>query len=133
MQGDELFDFERRQTLKTAQRYSTPYLDDLQSQILSAKDNLAKEESRILRHLQDQINNNYNTLARLSDALAHLDVYTSQALYARQHRFVQPEIVNVPEFHIIQARHPVIEAHLPVTESFIPNDLNIAQEIHIIT
>lgn len=32
--GDEYFDFERRQTLKTGQRYSTPYLDQLQTELL---------------------------------------------------------------------------------------------------
>ena len=33
-EGDEYFDFERRQTLKTGQRYSTPYLDHLQGELL---------------------------------------------------------------------------------------------------
>lgn len=52
---DEYFDFERRQTLKTGQRYSTPYLDDLQSKLLSVKDKLAKQELLILKQLQETI------------------------------------------------------------------------------
>lgn len=133
VQGDEYFDLERRQTLKTGQRYSTPYLDTLQHKLLSAKDQLAKAELAILRSLQEEIIWQYHDLAHLSDTLAHLDVYTSHALYVRQHRFVQPEIIRGTGLHIVWGRHPVIEAHLPVTDSFIPNDLDIDQQIHVIT
>lgn len=55
VQGDEYFDLERRQTLKTGQRYSTPYLDDLQHKLLSAKDKLAKQELAVLRQLQEVV------------------------------------------------------------------------------
>jgi len=55
VQGDEYFDLERRQTLKTGQRYSTPYLDTLQHKLLSAKDQLAKAELAVLRSLQEEI------------------------------------------------------------------------------
>ncbi len=51
-EGDEYFDFDRRQTLKTGQRYSTPYLDQLQTELLGAKDKLAKQEFELLKELQ---------------------------------------------------------------------------------
>lgn len=69
----------------------------------------------------------------MADALAYLDVYTSHALYARNHRYVQAKITRDGSIAITQARHPVIEANLSVTESFIPNDLHTKQEIHVIT
>ena len=45
--NDDFFDFERRQSLKSGQRYTTPYLETLQEKILSAKDDLSKLDARI--------------------------------------------------------------------------------------
>jgi DNA mismatch repair ATPase MutS len=53
--SNEKFDFQRRQTLKGVQRYSTPYLDALQEKILSAKDELTKQEYVLLAKAQDKV------------------------------------------------------------------------------
>lgn len=133
IEGDDYFDFERRQTLKSGQRYSTPYLDHLQTELLGAKDTLAKHEALILRDLQDQITGKYHHLAQLAEAVSYLDVYTSMGIFAKQHQYCQPTMSKNPGHHILQGRHPVIEAQLGVMDSFIPNDLTIANEIHLIT
>ncbi|AKH32960.1 DNA mismatch repair protein MutS [candidate division SR1 bacterium Aalborg_AAW-1] len=133
VQGDEYFDFERRQTLKTGQRYSTPYLDQLQNELLGAKDKLAQQEFELLKELQTEVTNEYHHLAQLAEAVSYLDIYTSMGIFAKQHQYVQPTLVSQGETHIMQARHPIIEAQLGVTESFIPNDLIIHNEIHLIT
>lgn len=88
--------------MKTGQRYSTPYLDDLQYKLLSAKDSLAKVEMVLLKELQNKIADQYHVLVQLSEAIARLDVYTSQALFARQHRYVMPEIVRDTDCTIVQ-------------------------------
>lgn len=131
--GSESFEFERRQTLKTAQRYSTPYLDQLQHQLLHAKDELAQQEYTLLQQLQESIISEYHHLAQLAEAISYLDVYTSMGLRASTHRYCQPVLSDHGATSIIQARHPVIEVQLGVTESFIPNDLAIDHEIHLIT
>lgn len=133
VRGDDYFDFERRQTLKTAQRYSTPYLDQLQDKLLSAKDNLAKQELAILRDLQSEIITHYHHLAQLAEAVAYLDVYTSMGIFAKQHQYCQPTLSSQDNHHITHGRHPVIEAQLGIMDEFIPNDLHISQEIHLIT
>ena len=133
VQWDEYFDFERRQTLKTWQRYSTPYLDQLQNELLGAKDKLAQQEFELLKELQTEVTNEYHHLAQLAEAVSYLDIYTSMGIFAKQHQYIQPTLVSQGETHIMQARHPVIEAQLWVTESFIPNDLIIHNEIHLIT
>lgn len=48
VEGDEKFDFSRRQTLKTGQRYTTPYLSELEIKILEAKERLKRREMDIL-------------------------------------------------------------------------------------
>lgn len=93
-EGDEYFDFERRQTLKTGQRYSTPYLDALQIELLGAKDKLAKQEFQILKELQGQIVSEYQHLAQLSETVAYLDLYTSMGIFAKQHQYTQPTITS---------------------------------------
>lgn len=133
VQWDEYFDFERRQTLKTWQRYSTPYLDQLQNELLGAKDKLAQQEFELLKELQTEVTNEYHHLAQLAEAVSYLDIYTSMGIFAKQYQYVQPTLVSQGETHIMQARHPIIEAQLWVTESFIPNDLIIHNEIHLIT
>jgi len=133
VEWDEYFDFERRQTLKTGQRYSTPYLDQLQIELLWAKDKLAKQEFLILKDLQVQITSEYHHLAQLAEAVAYLDVYTSMGIFAKQHQYCQPTITSTSWCDILQGRHPVIEAQLGVMDSFIPNDLKIDNAIHLIT
>ena len=133
IEWDEYFDFERRQTLKTGQRYSTPYLDQLQIELLWAKDKLAKQEFLILKDLQTHITSEYHHLAQLAEAVAYLDVYTSMGIFAKQHQYCQPTITSSSWCDILQGRHPVIEAQLGVMDSFIPNDLKIDNAIHLIT
>ena len=93
-EGDEYFDFDRRQTLKTGQRYSTPYLDQLQTELLGAKDKLAKQEFELLKELQREVTNAYHHLAQLAEAVAYLDVYTSMGLFAKQHQYIQPTLIS---------------------------------------
>lgn len=72
-------------------------------------------------------------MAQLAEAVAYVDVYTTMAVFARQHQYVQPSIQSNGQHEIIQGRHPVIEVQLGVMESFIPNDLSIHHHIHVIT
>ena len=133
IEWDEYFDFERRQTLKTGQRYSTPYLDKLQIELLWAKDKLAKQELLILKEIQSFITSEYHHLAQLAEAISYLDVYTSMGIYSKQHQYCQPIITTNTVCEITQWRHPVIEAQLGVLDSFIPNDLITDNTIQIIT
>ena len=52
---DEYLDFERRQTLKSCQRYTSPYLEKLQDKLLTAREQLAQEEFSVLQDLQKEI------------------------------------------------------------------------------
>lgn len=87
----------------------------------------------ILKDLQAQITAEYHHLAQLAEAVAYLDVYTSMGIGAKQHQYTQPKLVSDKSLCIIQGRHPVIEAQLGVMDSFIPNDLKIHNDIHLIT
>lgn len=131
----EKFDFQRRQTLKWVQRYSTTYLDSVQEKILSAKDDLTKKEYEHLAKAQEKIAGLHKVLHRFAECVAALDVYVSHALFVQQKQRVQPEFVPNGTMDIIGGRHPVIEAFLPMDQQFIPNDMHfgVDDSIHIIT
>jgi len=136
----EKYSVVRRQTLKWNQRYSSPYLDNIQWNIISARDQLEIKEHEILVQLQEKAIEYVKCLYSLSDKIAWLDLFTSHALFAREHRFVKPEINEGKIVEIVWWRHPVIEAFLPKDQPFIPNNLSIGEEdnshywlVHIIT
>lgn len=132
-----------RQTLKGNLRYISPYLEELQANILSAKDQLAQQEYRILEDLREQISAASAALFALATTIAQLDLSASHAIFARDHRYVQPLLTQEASLQIKAGRHPVIETFLPPDQPFIPNDLLLGKEtkkseidaglIHIIT
>lgn len=86
------FNLQRRQTLKGNQRYSSPYLEHVQEAVLSSKDQLGKLEYQILGALAQKIGNLANTLSSFAQKIAELDVYCSHAIFATEHKYIQPEL-----------------------------------------
>lgn len=134
---DEKFDFIRRQTLKSGQRYTSQYLETLQTKILNAKDELQKKEHEILEQARKKIEESINELTIFWNTVSELDLYTSFALFAIDNQLVQPELHSWNTTKIHSARHLVIEKFLDNNDHFIVNDLVIGEEnngeIHIIT
>lgn len=130
----------RRQTLKGNQRYTSPYLDNLQGHILGAREQLKSKELAVLTELQQLLLQHFQALSTLAEKLAWLDLFTSQAIFAKEHRLVKPELSENGTIEIQGGRHLVIEAFLPKDQPFIPNALAIGESksthhglIHIIT
>jgi DNA mismatch repair protein mutS len=139
-QEQEKFAIVRRQTLKGNQRYTSPYLDNLQSHILGAKEQLKTKESEVLQGLQQSLLENITPLYSLAEKLAWLDLFTSRAFFAKEYRLVKPQLAENGIIEIQAGRHLVIEAFLPKDQPFIPNALAIGESksthhglIHIIT
>ncbi len=121
---DEKFEFIRRQTLKTGQRYTTIYLDELQRKVLSAQFQLRSREQLLIDDAKALLLSVVAALQQIADAVAWLDVYTSHALFALHHKYTQPHMWwNL--LAIVDGRHPVIEEFLPHDQDFIPNNLVI--------
>jgi DNA mismatch repair protein MutS len=113
----------RRQTLKDNQRYSSPYLEEIQQSILSSKDELTKLEFSLLSQLAQEVALCAGTLTVFAQKIAELDVYCSHSLFALEHSYIKPELNTTTIIHIEGGRHPVIESYLPRDQQFIPNDL----------
>lgn len=91
---DSDYNFIRMQTLKTGQRYMTETLDGLQKEILSARDRADKRQIELLQQTQQIVADHHLPLRQLADTIALLDIYTSMARYAREHRYICPEIIT---------------------------------------
>ena len=128
---DGRFNVIRRNTLKWGQRYSSPYLENLQVNILKAKDDLRELEFELLRQAQQKIAGGMKELNEFAERIAWLDLFVSQALLAKEKHFVKPEFINEDTLTIIEWRHPVIEKYLPLDQQFIPNDLKLNSEFRM--
>jgi DNA mismatch repair protein MutS len=127
-------DYERRQTLANAERYTTPELKTWETKVLGAEDRIAQLETEIFTELCVQVTAETKRIQATARAVAALDALASLAETAARRRYVRPVMHDGDEIEIVKGRHPVIEA--ASSEPFIPNDLymnNSTDRLLIIT
>ena len=115
-------DYIRKQTVKNAERYTTPELDERQRQVLGAEEEAVRREIHLLDELRTFVAEERTRLDRAAEVLAVLDVLLSFAEVARSRGWVRPEVSNGGELVIDAGRHPVLEELLP-PGTLVANDL----------
>jgi DNA mismatch repair protein MutS len=115
-------DYIRKQTVKNAERYTTPELDERQRQVLGAEEESLRRELQLLEELRLVVAEQRQRLDRATDILAELDVLVALADVARSRGWVRPEITLDGSLAIEQGRHPVLEDLLPAG-AIVANDL----------
>ncbi len=113
-------DYQRRQTLKNAERYITPELKQFEDKALSSRERALSREKALYEQLLTDLNQQLTTLQMISTALATLDVLCCFAERAISLALCCPELSNEPGITINQGRHLVVEQAL--TEQFVAND-----------
>jgi len=117
-------DYERKQTLVNAERFTSPELKEYERKILAADDRIAEIERQLFVDIRSTIAAKATRLRRTAGAVAKLDVLASFAKLAADRSYVRPEFNATGELLIIGGRHPVIEELLKQKgERFVPNDL----------
>jgi len=116
-------DYQRRQTLKNAERYITPELKAFEDKALSAQERALAREKWLYEQLLDNLQMHLPTLQALARSLAALDALAALAERAATLNWCRPEFVPYPCIEIEAGRHPVVEARLAETGGppFIPN------------
>jgi DNA mismatch repair protein MutS len=114
-------DYERRQTLANAERYTTPELKSWETRVLGAEERMTQLEAEIFAQVCAQAATETRRIQSTARALATLDALCSLAEVAVRRRYARPAMHDGDEIEIVQGRHPVIEVFSP--EPFIPNDL----------
>jgi DNA mismatch repair protein MutS len=117
-------DYQRRQTLKNAERFITPELKAFEDKALSAQDRALAREKFLFDQLIDFLQAHIATLGALARALSSLDALAALAERAATLGWSRPEFSVHPCIEIEKGRHPVVEARLMETSgaAFIPND-----------
>ncbi len=115
-------DYERRQTLATAERFVTPELKSYEARVLGAEERIAELEAARFAELRDRVGGEIARIQRTAGALAHLDVWTALGEVAVLNRYVRPAVHDGFDFTLVQSRHAVIERMMP-REQFMPNDV----------
>ena len=130
-------DYERKQTLVNAERFTSPELKEYERKILAADERIAEIESRLFVELREGVARQAGRLRVTAGAVAQLDVLTSFAKLAAERGYCRPEFNASGELLMVEGRHPVIEELLRQRgERFVPNDLYLEsrrQQLLLIT
>lgn len=117
-------DYERKQTLVNAERFTSPELKEYERKILAADERIVEIECRLFLEIRNSVATNAVRLRHTAAAVAQLDVLTSFAKLAADRGYIRPEFNSTGELLIVGGRHPVIEELLRQKgERFVPNDL----------
>jgi DNA mismatch repair protein MutS len=114
-------DYQRRQTVKSAERFITPELQAFEEKVLGARDRALAREKELYEALLDVLTERLPLLQATAAAIAELDVLTCFAERAATLDCVQPELAEQPLLHIEGGRHPVVER--ASRAPFVPNDV----------
>jgi DNA mismatch repair protein MutS len=117
-------DYERKQTLVNAERFTSPELKDYERKVLAADERILEIERLLFIEIRSSIAAKAARLRRTAAAVAQLDVLACLAKLAADRGYIRPEFNDAGELLLVAGRHPVIEELLRQKgERFVPNDL----------
>jgi DNA mismatch repair protein MutS len=149
-------DYERKQTLVNAERFTTPELKEYEAKVLDAQEKIVEIERRLFAELRSAIAAEARRIRQTSLALAEVDVLAALAFIAQNRGYCRPVIIQTAqqsrpgeeplapeatgwhdgtgELEIIEGRHPVLEQSdlTGSNDRFVPNDLFLNSGSHSI-
>ncbi|EQD70850.1 DNA mismatch repair protein MutS [mine drainage metagenome] len=114
--------YERRQTLKGVERFTTPELRAFEDRVLSAEARALARERELYETLVSDWGQELPTLLETATAVAAVDVLRTLAERAKDLDLRAPVFIREPGLSIRGGRHLVVERACH-PEPFIPNDL----------
>ncbi len=127
-------DYERRQTLANAERFTTVELREWEKKALGAEERIIQLETEIFNDVCRKVAAETKRIQATARALAVVDALASTAETSARFRYVRPLMHDGDEVEIILGRHAVIEVFSQ--EPFVPNNLylnNSTDRLLIIT
>jgi DNA mismatch repair protein MutS len=127
-------DYERKQTLVNAERFTTPELKEYEAKILDAQEKIVEIERRIFTELRGTIAGQAKRIRQTALALAEVDVLVGFAHIAAWRDYCRPLLDDSGGLEIVAGRHPVIEQQdlSAGGDRFVPNDLYLNTTTHTI-
>ena len=103
-------DYERKQTLVNAERFTTPELKELEARILDAEERSQTLERELFVAVRRQVAGEARRIRQTAAVLAELDVLACFAHLAAERQYHRPEFSESSELVIQRGRHPVSNA-----------------------
>ena len=138
-------DYERKQTLVGAERFTTPELKEYEAKILDAQEKIVEIERRLFTDLRTAIASEAKRIRQTALALAEVDVLASLAHIAALRNYCRPQFIASVrtrfEGKVTRANWRSSRAGIPVieqqemaggSERFVPNDLYLNASTHTI-
>jgi DNA mismatch repair protein MutS len=125
-------DYERKQTLVNAERFTTPELKEYETKVLDAQEKMVEIERRRFAELRAAIAAGARRIRQTALALAEIDLLASFAAQAANCTYCRPRFDDSNDIEIVDGRHPVIEQQdlSGVADRFVPNDLYLNGTTH---
>lgn len=116
-------DYQRRQTLKSTERFITPELKQFEDKVLSARDKALEREKYLYCELLTLLSEDILALQKTATLLAELDVLLCFSERTETLNLSRPTLLEQEGIHITNGRHLVVEQIQSGT--FIGNDLDL--------
>lgn len=113
--------FVLKRALVNCDRYTTPKLDELERELLSAQDQIIELEKNLFIDFRLALISHIKYLRGIANEVSELDFTTSLAYAAIKNNWVCPEIDDSGILEIENGRHPVVEYHME-SGNFVPNN-----------
>jgi len=117
--------FIKKQTLVTGERFTSPELEEKERLILAADEIIERIEKAEFETLISGCLSLFSDFLELATEVASLDYHLSLTICKEEYQWVCPEIRDDGKIQLTDARHPVVEAFLPIGERFVPNSLEL--------
>ncbi|HEX4651927.1 MAG TPA: DNA mismatch repair protein MutS, partial [Granulicella sp.] len=120
-------DYERKQTLVNAERFTTPELKEYEAKILTAQERSGEIERRLFAELRRQLLQDAGRMRETARRVAEIDLLGCFAHMAALRGWVRPEVEESGALEFVQARHPVVERRLEESGAgrFVPNSVSL--------
>jgi DNA mismatch repair protein MutS len=121
-------DYHRKQTIAGGERFITPALKEYEEKVLGADERILEREVEIFERLRQRVAAEASRVQETARGLATLDALASLAETAALHNYTKPLMHDGDELVATDARHPVVERHVPA--AFVPNDVTLDGGVH---
>lgn len=121
-------DWVRKQTLTNAERYITDELKQLETKILGAEEKINGIEEALYQELILSIIEYLDPIQSNAILIANVDCLLSFARVAKKYNYSRPIVNNGTSIDIKKGRHPVIEQHMKLDETYVPNDIHLSND-----
>ena len=120
-------DYERKQTLVNAERFTTPELKDYETKILTAQERSGEIERRLFAGLRRQLLDAAGRMRETSRRVAESDLLACFAHLAALRGWVRPQVEESGVLEFAAGRHPVVELRLEESGGgrFVPNSISL--------